>query len=67
MNKNIYRVKLFLTADTAEQLVKKQVENNLLHLKEFEYTDINKVGNKWYAWYGLDIKTLTQKKDESIS
>jgi hypothetical protein len=53
--KKILRVPLSLTAKSADELTRKCLENNIKYNTEFEYFQINKVGNEWVAWFYADV------------
>ena len=49
------QVRVFLRADTAEELVRLQLLTNAKYLGMFDYTDIQYVQGKWYAWFLVDV------------
>ena len=53
--KQILRVPLYIKAKTADELSLKCLENNLKYQAEFEYFQITKIGNEWFAWFYADL------------
>lgn len=49
------QIRMFLRADTPEELVSLQLQNNILLKGRADYTDIQFVNGKWYAWFMVDI------------
>jgi hypothetical protein len=50
---------MFLRAGTAEELVRSQVNVNVLVMGRAEFTDIQFVEGQWYAWFLLDIDAVS--------
>ena len=50
------QIKSFLRADTAEELVRLQLENNTKHAGFFDYHVMLGPDNKFYAWFYIDIE-----------
>lgn len=48
-------VKFFLRADSAEELVRLQLENNVRLQGQAFYTDITFANGSWYAWFLVDL------------
>jgi len=44
-------VKVFLEANTKQDLIRKQLANNIAHSKRFIYDTPMKDGRKWIVWY----------------
>ena len=57
-------VKLFLVADSKEQLVKAMHENNSFHGTGFKYDGPMKDGKKWIVWFTADL-LMYLKKEQS--
>lgn len=51
----VTRVRMFLEADSAEELVRLQLQNNLKFQSEFSYTDFSSVDGKWFCWFLVDL------------
>lgn len=49
------QVRMFLKADSAEMLVRLQLQTNVLLMGRADFTDIQFVDGSWYAWYLLDV------------
>lgn len=49
------QVRMFLRADTPEELVSLQLQTNLLVKGRADYTDIQFVKGSWYAWFMVDV------------
>jgi len=60
--KNIFKVKAFIKASSEAELVSKQVENNILNDKMFEYNVIHN-GKEYVAWFWADINELKRLED----
>lgn len=56
---SVTEIRAFLRADTAEELVRLQLANNLKFRSKFSYTDFSFVKEKWYCWYLIDIEDFT--------
>ena len=54
--KNEFRVKVFIKAPTPEQLIQAQINNNMKDKKEYDYTDIQRHGNMWFAFYYKNLR-----------
>lgn len=63
MAKNIYRLPLFLEAKNKLELIKKMTANNVKHMREFEYFNIQKDGRKWIAWFYTDLIAYDRDKN----
>lgn len=48
-------IKTFLKADTAEGLVRLQLQTNVAVRGQAHFTDIQFVDGFWYAWFTVDI------------
>lgn len=61
---NSLRVPMFLTAPSADALVRLMLSNNLKKSKEHNYFDISFDGSAWFAWYldVADVKKVDLKK-----
>lgn len=46
---------MFLKADSAEMLVRLQLQTNVMLMGQADFTDIQFVGGSWYAWFLVDI------------
>ena len=47
---------MFLRADSAEMLVRLQLETNIQLMGRADYTDIQQADDgKWYAWFLVDV------------
>ena len=60
-NKNIFRIKLSLVAKTRQELVQRQLANNIAHDKPFDYGDFIPIYSKgevieWLCCYFDTIK-----------
>lgn len=54
-------VRMFLRADSAEMLVRLQLQTNVLLLGRADYTDIQQADDgKWYAWFLVDVAKYPQ-------
>lgn len=53
-------IRMFLRADSAENLVRLQLQTNVLLMGRADYTDIQFVKGKWYAWFLVDIDRYPQ-------
>jgi len=53
--KNHFKVKIFLVADSEEELVNLQVKNNLANDKMYGYGEPKKNDGKWFVWFLADI------------
>ena len=51
----VSQIKFFLSADTPEELVRRQLDLNLRLKARADFTDITFVNKKWYAWFLVDI------------
>lgn len=49
------RIKMFLRAGTAEELVSLQIHTNFLLKGEASFTDIQYVNKEWFAWFLVDV------------
>ena len=49
------QVRMFLKADTPEELVSLQLQINTLLKGRADYTDIQFVKGSWYAWFLVDV------------
>lgn len=49
------QVRMFLRADTAEELVGLQLRTNVFLKGRADYTDFQFVKGKWYCWFLVDI------------
>jgi len=56
MTKPATVIKKFLKAKTEVRLERQMLINNIKYRTCFDYTDIQKVGGTWYAWYEVDAK-----------
>jgi hypothetical protein len=45
---------MFLKADTAEELVRLQLQTNVRVMGRADYTDITFADGKWYCWFLVD-------------
>lgn len=48
-------VRMFLRADSAEGLVRLQLQTNLALHGQANFTDIQFVEGQWYAWFLVDV------------
>jgi hypothetical protein len=48
---NSFRVPIYLTALTRDELVRLMLQNNLNNQKEHRYFDISFDGSSWVAWF----------------
>ena len=57
---NPKRIPHFVSAPSAGRLVQAMFKNNVKHGCEFQYFDIGKQGNVWFAWFyqTIDRDTL---------
>jgi hypothetical protein len=55
--KNIFKIKAYIKASTPDELVEKQLNNNILNDKMFEYNIIFD-GKEYIAWFWADINKL---------
>ena len=69
MDTNPFLVKLFLEANTKEELIALQIVNNLKHGMRFIYDSPVKDGSKWVVWYfGMaDEAGIFEKSMEKVS
>lgn len=49
------QIRLFLRADSAEELVRLQLQTNFRLKGRADFTDITFANDQWYAWYMVDI------------
>lgn len=49
------QVRMFLKADTPEELVSLQLRTNLFLKGRADYTDFTNVNGKWYCWFLIDL------------
>lgn len=56
-------VKHFLEANSKEEMMQKQLENNLKRQMYFDYSDPIKDGSKWICWYNDDLMKSGFKND----
>lgn len=49
------QIRMFLRADSAEELVRLQVRNNIFLKGRADYTDFQFVDGKWYCWFLVDL------------
>jgi len=49
--KNIFRIPLFLTARTPQELSEVMLQNNIKWKREFDYFQILQTSAGWMAWY----------------
>jgi hypothetical protein len=49
------QVRVFLRADSAEELVRLQLLTNVKLMGRADYTDIQFVDGFWYAWFLVDV------------
>ena len=54
-NSSVSQIKFFLRADTAEELVRLQLDLNVKLMARADFTDITFAKGKWYAWFLIDI------------
>lgn len=52
---NPLRIPHYVSASDPKGLMREMYKNNLKHGCEFQYFDISKSGNAWYAWYYQSI------------
>lgn len=60
MNKTVWKAPRHVKARTPELLTRAMVENNLRQKIEFNYFQIGKADNEWYAWYLADVSDLVR-------
>ena len=48
-------VRSFLRADSAEELVRLQLQMNVMLMGRADFTDIQFVDGFWYAWFLVDV------------
>jgi hypothetical protein len=55
---------MFLRADTTEELVRAQLENNVKFGGQCDYTDFthSTIDKKWYCWFLIDMEMLLEKQ-----
>lgn len=49
------KVRMFLRADTAEELVRLQLQTNLFLKGQANFTDFQFVKGKWFCWFLVDV------------
>lgn len=49
------KIKMFVRARSAEELVISQLQTNTLLRGQASYTDIQNVDGIWYAWFLVDV------------
>lgn len=54
------QIRMFLRADSPEELVSLQLQANLLLKGRADFTDIQFAQGKWYAWFLLDVDAYPQ-------
>lgn len=54
-NSNPSMVRMFLRADSAEELVRLQLQTNLMLRGRADYSDIQFADGFWYAWFLVDL------------
>ena len=54
---SVTEIRMFLKADSADELVRLQLNNNIKFASHSSYTDFSQspVDKKWYCWYLIDI------------
>ena len=62
MDKNIFKIKFFLKANTKEALILKMRNNNIKNNTMFEYGDPIKDGSEWVVWFTADASKLVRVK-----
>jgi hypothetical protein len=50
------QVRMFLRADTPEELVRAQLRNNIFLKGRADYTDVQFVDGQWYCWFLVDVE-----------
>ena len=50
------QIRMFLRADSAEELVRLQLRNNVQMKGRADYTDIQHVDGVWYCWFLVDVE-----------
>ena len=48
-------IRMFIRAGSAEELVRAQLQVNLLLKGQANFTDIQNVEGQWYAWFLIDV------------
>ena len=48
-------IRMFLKADSAEELVRLQLRMNVSILGRADYTDFSNVDGVWYCWFKIDV------------
>ena len=56
--KNVFRVKVPIKATDPEKLTTAMIANNMKDDKEYDYTDIQRIGNIWIAWFYKSLKNV---------
>ena len=59
--RNVTEIRSFLSAKSADGLVRAQLLNNMKYGVQFSYTDFcqSPVDKKWYCWFLIDIENIT--------
>jgi len=54
-SKNITRVKVFLKASSENELIQKQLKNNLINNMMYSYDTPQKIGKEFIVWFFADV------------
>lgn len=66
MNKTVWKAPRHVKARTPEMLTRAMVENNLRQQIEFNYFNIGKQDDEWFAWYLADVSDLVRVTTEDL-
>lgn len=61
------QIRMFLEADSPIELVGLQLQTNLLVKGRADYTDIQHVDGKWYAWFLVDVDQYPELLGELVN
>lgn len=62
MSKNLQIVPYFVSAETAEELTRKCLVNNMRYSKQFDYRNIVFANGIWYAFFNFDVKDFEREQ-----
>lgn len=55
MDKNVFKIKLFLRAKSPEEAVSLMQKNNVINETMFEYDPPQYVDGEWIIWFRADV------------
>lgn len=65
VSRQLTEVRMFLSANSANELVRKQLLNNVKFGMSFSYTDFTQspIDKLWYCWFLIDLELIEEKKN----